>query len=160
MPETAVDTNVLLDVLLDDPKQAAQSARALEEAARQGALVIGPATLAELATVFSRRSPQAGNALRAFLGESGIRATPLTDDDAVAAGKAFAAHLAKRARKAGIECQACGKTATSCPACGKPWRQRDRIATDFLILAHARSAGRLLTRDKGLKMQGVEIIRP
>jgi len=158
MPETALDTNVLLDVLLDDATHAAQSARALEEAAREGPLVIGPATLAELATVFARRSTDPANSLQAFLAESGIRATPMKEDDAVTAGTAYAAHLVKRARKS--SCQTCAKTPMSCPSCGQSWRGRDRIATDFLILAHARTAGRLLTRDKGLKMKGVQILRP
>lgn len=154
MPDTAVDTRVLLDVLLDDPDHAARSAQALQQAATEGALVIGPATLAELATAFARNEDASG--LEPFLKAAGIRVTPLRRSDVIAAGQAFAKDL-RRPRK--VPCPACGKAVT-CDACKTPLRRRTRIATDFLIAAHARGAGRLLTRDQGLAMQGVTIIRP
>lgn len=151
MPDTAVDTNVLLDVLFDDPVHGAKSARALDRAAREGTLVIGPATVAELAVAFARGSRD----MEAFLAEANLRATPLRPEDAIAAGQEFAAHL----QKAKNGCPACGKP-IACRSCHEPIRRRSRIAADFLVAGHARAAGRLLTRDKGIRMRGVKIVRP
>jgi len=51
---TLVDANVLLDVFTEDPVWAEWSARALEEAADQGPLVINPVIYAEVSVRFSR----------------------------------------------------------------------------------------------------------
>jgi predicted nucleic acid-binding protein len=48
---TAVDTSVLLDVLLDDPKHASTSLVALHRAAAEGSLVISETSLAEVVPV-------------------------------------------------------------------------------------------------------------
>src|SRR5512147_1130601 len=45
---TAVDTSVLLDVLLNDPRHAGPSIAALRQAANEGSLVICEAVLAEI----------------------------------------------------------------------------------------------------------------
>ena len=45
---TAVDTSVLLDVLLNDPKHAPQSIAALRQATAEGSLNICETTLAEI----------------------------------------------------------------------------------------------------------------
>jgi predicted nucleic-acid-binding protein len=48
---TAVDTSVLLDVLLDDPQHAPASIAALHRAAAEGSLAIGETALAEIVPV-------------------------------------------------------------------------------------------------------------
>ena len=52
---TAVDTNILLDILLPDPVQGEASLRAIETAYEQGALVICEVVYAELAPHFESR---------------------------------------------------------------------------------------------------------
>jgi predicted nucleic acid-binding protein len=49
--EWLVDTNVLIDVIQDDPHFAEASVRALERCARQGVLVINPIIYAEVGAV-------------------------------------------------------------------------------------------------------------
>ena len=117
---TALDTTVLLDVLVNDPKHADRSESLLAQADEEGSLIISPAVYAELV-------PQARNRdeLDGWLLQTGIRIIPFTADHGYTAGVAHAAY-----RKAG----------------GK----RDRILADFLIGAHAlHEANRLLTRDRG-----------
>jgi predicted nucleic acid-binding protein len=50
---TAVDTSVLLDVLLNDPQHAPRSIAALHRAATEGSLVICDAALAEIVPVLT-----------------------------------------------------------------------------------------------------------
>lgn len=165
MGGTTLDTNVLLDVLLDDTKHAATSARAIDEAARMGALTIGPATFAELVTVFARNhgAATAEERTRSFLREAGIAPTPWSAEAAAIAGLAFAAHLKKRDTTR-VECPACGKRAKhECPHCGRVVAWRAHILTDFLIGAHARlDSGRILTRDPHLhgRIDGLQVIVP
>ncbi len=117
---TALDTTVLLDLLVNDPKHADRSESLLAQADEEGSLIISPAVYAELV-------PQARNRdeLDGWLRQTGIRIISFTAEHGYTAGVAHAAY-----RKAG----------------GK----RDRILTDFLIGAHAlHEADRLLTRDRG-----------
>lgn len=49
---TAVDTNVLLDVLLADPVHGDDSQRALKRASEDGAVVLSPVVVAEISACF------------------------------------------------------------------------------------------------------------
>ena len=129
---TAVDTSVLLDILADDPKHAAQSETLLARAYQQGSLMICPVVYAELAPNARDRRQ-----LDSWLQRGGIRVDALTAQHGYAAGLAHAAY-----RKAG----------------GK----RERVLADFLIGAHAlHEANRLLTRDRGFYRKyfsGLEVL--
>ena len=117
---TAIDTTVLLDVLVNDPKHADKSEALLARADAEGSLIISPAVYAELV-------PQARgrDELDGWLRKAGVLVVPFTADHGYTAGVAHAAY-----RKAG----------------GK----RERVLADFLIGAHAlHEADRLLTRDRG-----------
>lgn len=117
---TAVDTNVLIDVLEGDLKFGQASAVALVRASREGALVACEVVWAEVATVYG----PAQDVLEDLAG-IGLRFDPMQEVAAVRAADAWAA------------CRDAGGT-------------RRRIAADFLIGAHAVSqADRLLTRDGG-----------
>lgn len=117
---TAVDTNILLDVLLNDPAHADSSEGVLEQAYDEGALVISEVVYAELAPRFQNQSQ-----LDRVLQELNV--------DMVAAG----ADVAFLAGKKWSEYRRSGGT-------------RARLLADFLIGAHAQlRAERFLTRDRG-----------
>ena len=121
---TAVDTSVLLDVLLHDPAFGARAEEALRTASRDGALVMCEVVYAELAGVF----PTQG-ALETFLRETGIQLKPSTPELLWKAGELWRRFCLDRPRQ----------TATA-----------RRIIADFLIGAHALlQAEQLLTRDQG-----------
>lgn len=117
---TALDTSVLLDVLVNDPRHADRSEALLFQVYQQGSLIISPAVYAELVPQARHRDELDG-----WLQRVRIKVVPFTADHAYTAGVAHAAY-----RKAG----------------GK----RQRILADFLIGAHAfHEANQFLTRDRG-----------
>ena len=95
---TLVDTNVLLDVITDDPKWHGWSASALRDAAEQSVLAINPIIFAEVSMKFDRiedadrvlvdfeRRPLtyeagflAGKALLAYRRRGGTKRSPMPD---------------------------------------------------------------------------------
>lgn len=122
----AVDTNVLVDLLAGDTAAAAAAAAALDRAYEQGAVVICPVVYAELLAY-----PERGrDDVAALLSETEMRVDWLLPQHVwTDAGEAFAEY-AQRRRDAGA---------------GAP----RRLLADFLIGAHARHLGQLITRDVG-----------
>jgi predicted nucleic acid-binding protein len=117
---TAVDTNILLDILLPNEQFYQASADALEEAASEGSIVISDIVYAELCIHFETQRE-----CDAFLESNEIRVRALTREAHFLASRAW-----RRYRQQG----------------GK----RTRILADFLVGAHAQEqATRLLSRDRG-----------
>lgn len=118
---TAVDTNILLDVLLPDPVHQAGSLAKLHQATQEGSLIVGEVVACELGAQFS----DAGE-LQRFLKGVGLSLVPLALMTAHDAGQRWRHYL--RTRKGA----------------------RERVVADFMIAAHAvHHADRLLTRDLG-----------
>jgi predicted nucleic acid-binding protein len=115
---TAIDANVVIDVLSGDERFAPGSIRALRRCAAEGRLVIGGAALVEVLTGFA--DVEVGRTRFAALGVSHL---PMSADGAIEAARAR-----QRARRDGAV--------------------RERLLPDFLIGGHALAqAERLLTRD-------------
>ena len=133
---TALDTNVLLDVLLADRAHGEASREALRACIDRGGLVACEVVWTEVATFF----PAPGEAARA-LETLGVRFVPMEAEDALEAAGRWSRHRS-RAGEAGTR----------------------RIAADFLIGAHAlRHADCLLTRDRGFyreAFEGLEVLEP
>jgi predicted nucleic acid-binding protein len=117
---TFLDTNVLLDVVTDDPNWADWSAAQLEAASLRGSLSINDVVYAELAVRYARIED-----LDAFLDEAGIDMRPIPRAALFLAGKAFLRYRKARGTRTGV-------------------------LPDFFIGAHAAVAQiPLLTRDNG-----------
>jgi predicted nucleic acid-binding protein len=84
---TAVDTSVLLDVLLNDPQHACASVAALHRAAAEGSLVICDVALAEIAPVLNAQD------ICLFLADWKLAFLPSTQQTAILAGEMFRAYL-------------------------------------------------------------------
>lgn len=117
---TAIDTNILLDVLVPNEEFCDASIEALEEAATSGSLVVCDLVYVELCIHFATQRECDG-----FLESNEIRVEPLRREAHFLASRAWRTY-----RRQG----------------GK----RTRILADFLIGAHAQTqATRLLSRDRG-----------
>lgn len=131
---TAVDTNVLIDVLTADPEFRDDSLLALRRCLAEGTVVACDVVWAEVVAAFPDE-PAADAALRRFP----VAFEPV---GVTAASRAGAAWRAYRNR---------GGT-------------RERLVMDFLVGAHAvEQADRLLTRDRGFQrtaFAGLKIIDP
>ena len=119
---TAIDTNILLDIFLPDPKFGIKSLSAVENASSTGGLVICNIVYAELVPQFKDK-----NILDLTLKKININVIPITNETCFLAGITWNKY--RQSQK------------------GKGSR---RIITDFLIGAFACvQADRFLTRDRG-----------
>ena len=114
-----IDTNVLFDLVTNDPVRADWSLRQIESQALRDRLVINPVVHAELSVGFDRPEE-----VEAFLGEAGIEVDEIPRPALFLAGKAFQAYRARGGAKTGV-------------------------LSDFFIGAHAVVEGiSLVTRDR------------
>ncbi len=132
---TAIDTNVLLDVLTADRDHGAASRAALARARAEGALVICEVVYAELAAAFA----DLPEGFEPFLADAGLRLVRSPATSLVAAGRLWRGYRNRGG-------------------------SRSRVLADFLVAAHADVvAERLLSRDRGfltLGPDGLEILDP
>jgi hypothetical protein len=94
MAEVMLDSNVLLDVLTEDPTWFGWSSRALEECAQDHILVINPIIYAEVSIGFDRMED-----LDAALPENLIERRPIPLEAAFLAGKCFLKYRGRGGQK-------------------------------------------------------------
>lgn len=122
---TAIDTNILIDILEPDPSFGPASREALRRCLQEGSVVACEVVWAEVATAYSKKRNEAVDVLRGI----GIQYSAMTLDAALESAKWWAAFREKS-------------------------KVRDRIVADFLIGGHALVlCDRLLTRDRGFYRQ-------
>lgn len=140
----AVDTNILLDILIPDESFFASSKELLDRYVSKGQLIIGELVYAELASQFSDQQE-----LRTFLSDTGIKLVPSNPRVLYLAGRAWKEY--SRTRRTALQCPSCGKAIpVICPACKSALKIRQHIISDFMIGAHASvHAELLLSRDRG-----------
>lgn len=118
---TAIDTNILIDVLEPDPVFGLASKEALKRCLREGSVIACEVVWAEFMTAYSHKGKEAVEALRRI----GVEYSAMTLDASLRAATCWSAFRRKS-------------------------KVRDRIVADFLIGGHALVQGeRLLTRDRG-----------
>ena len=154
----AIDTNVLLDILISNTAHVETSLRCLTSIKPNDNLIICEVVFAELGSQFL-----SFNDLNKFLRDTGIRLTPSNEDSLFEASIAWKKYAARKKGK--ILCSACGKQQkATCAYCNEIILYRQHILSDFLIGAHARiHADRLITRNRGFYrkyFEGMKIIKP
>jgi len=124
---TAVDSNILFDLLLPNPEFVATSGAALEAARQAGPLLICDVVVAEVRPFFADDAT-----FQAFLGAADLQFSPVSLDVAIRAGRIWGERTARGSRSA-------------------------RAVADYLVAAHAQvQAGRLLTRDADFQSLGLD----
>jgi predicted nucleic acid-binding protein len=143
---TAVDTNIILDVLIPGDPFSQSSKALLEKQFSKGKLIICEVVFAELAAQFPSEPD-----LKTFLAETGMRLEYSNPKSLYTAGTRWLKY-SRKIKKAGASCPQCGQSfMVTCPQCNKPLTRRLHVLADFLIGAHALvTADFLLTRDLGI----------
>ena len=155
---TAVDTNVLIDVLGGDPTFSEWSEGALLDALENGPLIVCEVVYAELAAKADNQALVDG-----FLDRTGITLVVSGQRALFRAGKAWDQFASAFARP--VTCPTCGASQNlTCERCGRHLTFRQHIIPDFLVGAHALTHARaLITRDRRYfqtYFPGLELITP
>jgi len=154
----AVDTNILLDILIPNKAHLQSSLSCLLSIARNDEIIICEAVYAELGSQFL-----SSHDLNRFLHDTAIRLVSSNEKSLFEASHAWKKYSERK--KDLIICPACGeRQKATCDLCKEIIPYRQHILTDFLIGAHAKmQTNRLITRDRGFYrtyFQGLNIVNP
>lgn len=143
---TAVDTNIILDVLIPGEPFGASSKELLDRHFSQGKLILCEVVVAELAARFSSQEE-----LASFLADTRMDLVRSNEESLYLAGTRWAEY-ARKNEKGRFSCGTCGHAfELACPACKAPLTRRLHVLADFLIGAHALvHADCILSRDLGV----------
>jgi len=143
---TAVDTNILLDILIPGEPHSDSSKRLLDKQLTSGKLILCEVVFAELAARFPSEQE-----LKLFLAETGMRLVQSNEKSLHLAGMRWA-EFARKSKKDRFACGNCGTVfEMTCPKCKSVLTKRQLVLGDFLIGAHAFvHADCLLSRDLGV----------
>ncbi len=141
---SAIDTNVLLDVLIPNSDFARYSLRSIDQAVKQGELIISEIVFGELSAQFSDLK-----SLNQFLRETPIRFVESTENVLWKVGKIWNQYAKNREKK--NLCPSCGKSFDlNCLFCKNKIIIPHHLISDFIIGAHAEIlADVLISRDRG-----------
>jgi hypothetical protein len=140
----AVDTNILLDILIPNTAHVESSLSYLMSIGVDDELIISEVVYAELGSQFlSSRD------LNSFLLNTSIRVVPSNENSLFEASTAWKKYSERK--KDILVCPACGKRQkVTCDFCKEIIAYRQHILSDFLIGAHAKiHADKFITRDRG-----------
>jgi predicted nucleic acid-binding protein len=143
---TAVDTNIILDILIPGEPFAGSSKKLLDRHLSKGSMIIGEVVFAELSAHFPTEKE-----LGMFLSETGMRLVYSNERSLYEAGARWAEY-SRKGKKDRFSCAKCGNVfEVACPRCAIALRKRLHVLADFLIGAHALAhADCLLSRDLGV----------
>lgn len=146
---TAVDTNILMDVIGAYTGLYAESSNLLQKHSSEGRLIMSPVAYSEFLAAFFNGFPdfEAAEMAKDFLSEFGIEIVPFSDEDFILAAKVWRLFTKKKHL---LSCPKCGTLNNfSCKKCGLHMSWRNHVITDFLIGAHAQNKAEvLLSRDR------------
>ena len=146
---TAIDTNILLDILGGDLGYGKKSIELLEKYNRLGSLIISPIVYSELLVLFLKKHEIkiAISKLEEFLRDMDIQILDFSREDFNLSAEAWQSFSNVKQ----VICPKCGTVNKfNCRKCGLAVVWRNHLITDFLIGAHAQNhADILITRDMG-----------
>jgi predicted nucleic acid-binding protein len=143
---TAVDTNIILDVLIPGEPFSESSRELLDRHLSKGKLILCEIVVAELAARFPSEEE-----LASFLGDTRMTLVHSNEESLYLAGSRWAEYARKNA-KGRFTCGKCGHTLEpACPECKAVLTRRLHVLADCLIGAHALvQADCILSRDLGV----------
>ncbi len=143
---TAVDTNIILDVLIPGEPFGESSKELLDRHLSMGNLILCEVVFAELAARFTSEEE-----LASFLADTRMGLVYSNEKSLYTAGSRWAEYARKSAKNR-FSCGKCGHSfEATCPQCQAALTRRLHVLADFLIGAHALvQADCILSRDLGV----------